>query len=109
MTLDAAIESYIQREVDRAAGRPPVYYGVWIPGYGWLKLTNNSEVLVDRRIEVAEAWAALYGAARVLPIDETLTSDQQRDVEKQLLEREQARVAQGWRARLLRWWYAVTQ
>lgn len=109
MTLDAAIESYIQQAVDRASAAPPVYYGVWIPAYGWLKLTNNGEVLVDRRIEVAEAWAALYGGAQVLPIDDTLTSDQQRDVEKQLLAREAERARETWRARFRRWWYATVK
>jgi len=38
---------------------PPIAYGVWIPGVGWLK--HGSRAFADVHREVAAAAARLYG------------------------------------------------
>ena len=64
---------------------PPLIYGVWIRGKGWLK--NQAGLFATTQIEVAQTAAKLYGrGAAIMPLDESL-----KDFEGIFLEREKAR------------------
>ena len=62
-----------------------IMYGVWIPGKGWLRGSNNKDVIADYNKDVAEQIAKRIGErARVFFVDTSLI-----DLEEQLLKAEQ--------------------
>ena len=66
---------------------PPITYGVWLPGRGWLKGANH-QAFGDTHKEVAEELAFRIGTgAKVYYIDKALV-----DLEAQLLEAESLRI-----------------
>lgn len=48
-----------------------IYYGVWLPGKGWLRI--GSSVFADEHKEVAEQVAKCIGHASVRYVDESIT------------------------------------
>ena len=66
---------------------PPIHYGVWIKGHGWLKATNHNtqheECLRFLHVTVAHRVAQRVGG-RVEPIDDSLVDleDNLKDIEK---------------------------
>lgn len=93
------LEQEAQRRVDLQLRVPPLAYGVWVPGEGWLKDEQTRRCFAAVQIEVAQTAAQLYGhGARVLPFDESLAA-----LAPVFLAREQERVARTWTARLTAW------
>ncbi len=85
---------------DAQASLPPLVYGVWIPGLGWLKSPDGRH-FADLNREAAESACRLYGpGARVEVFDDAM-----RDLEPVFLEQERRRAEgaerRGWWSRLL--------
>lgn len=72
-TLGNLIDAELMRRTNLEMRLPPVVYGVWVPGAGWLKDPVTRRAFADAQIRVAESAAQLYGAgAHVLPFDASL-------------------------------------
>lgn len=108
-TLDSLIEGEVSARVTLATITPPLMFGVWIPGKGWLKSADGKHTFADRRIEVAESAARLYGRGAVaIPVDERDRTNPDapsamEELEATFLAQERGTAAQRWPARLARW------
>jgi len=104
--LSQLIEAEIQRRVNSLLPATP--FGVWLNGVGWLRSSDGLHVVSDRRRELMESVANLCGhGARVLPIDDALTEQELRDLERQILGRQQAERARTMPERIRKWWYGL--
>ncbi len=94
-TLDRMLEAEITARVTKLVAVPPLTYGVWIRGVGWLK-NENGLIFADVRLVVAQQAARLYGrGACVVPVDQALG-----DLEKLFLQRERLSEQNRWWRRL---------
>jgi hypothetical protein len=71
-------------------GIPPLTYGVWIEGRGWLRDAEWNHVFADPRIEYAKAALRMWmiggtGPARVELIDESMIGLQSTFLERERL------------------------
>lgn len=72
--------------VDEPAPLPPLVYGVWLPGQGWLRDRNKRE-FADLHIEYAEQAARLV-SGKVRLIDDSMIALEALFLEQEALKHE---------------------
>lgn len=87
----------MRRQAARTPQFPPVSYGIWVPGRGWLRGPRGA--FADPRLKIVRTAARLYGEpVQILPIDDALA-----EMERTFLDLEDRRKVER-RLRWLRLW-----
>ncbi len=81
VTLDDMIEAEVERRF--RAFEPPIPYGIWLHGQGWLKHERTGRVFSDHRLALVKSIADMFEGSERKPVDQSAI-----DLESQLLEQE---------------------
>lgn len=68
-----------------------IFYGVWIPGKGWVRGAENKALMFDNRLVALETARRVKQDAKVYFIDQSLV-----DIESKLLEAENTDFFSPW-------------